>query len=137
MDTWSCTGAGLGKSFKLRFLGPLATAVARAKQALAHIKNDGDWRDLFIKSARTGESEVNIYIKADQNNEQKKADHRWRCLNRACSTLGREDLSFDVRGRLVSLDYHPILQLESDFGKDTCHIAWFCAAADKAIPRAA
>ena len=137
MDAWGCTGADLGESYKLRFVGVPATAVARAKQALAHIKNDGDGRDLYIRSPRAGDGEINIYIIADQNSEQKEVGHRWRCLKRACATLGRDDLSFDARDRLVSLDYFPILQLESDAGKDTCHIAWLRAAAVKGVTRVA
>ncbi len=74
---------------------------------------------------------------ADQSSARKKNGHRWRSLKRACASLGREDLSFDMRDRLVSLGSYAIMQLEHDHVGDSCHIAWLSIAADKVINRAA
>ena len=79
------------------------------------MRNDGAWKDLHVKSPRTGEGVIKVYVKADQSSAQntQESSHRWRCLKRACGTLGREDLVFDIRDKLVSLDHHAIAQLES------------------------
>jgi hypothetical protein len=133
---WSCTGAAFGKAFKLRFTGSPTTALARAKQVQAFLRNDGDWRDLRVCSPRAGEDDVRVYIKADQSVAQKRSSHRWRCLKRAFGPLGPLSLVYEIRDRVVSLDYHAVAQLEScaDGG---CRVAWFRTAADKAITREA
>ena len=49
--------------------------------------------------------------------------------------MGREDLTYDFRDRLVSIDHHAVMQLDSGMSGERCCIAWFRAAADKAFTK--
>ena len=126
-------GPTFGYTFTLAFNGTLTAAAAKARQFLGSLRNEaGGWVVLAAASPRAGEPPIKAFVGVERTPEQRQKEYQWRCLKRAAAATKDLPWQFENRDILISLNYHPILQLAYGAPSREHAVAWFHSDAAKA-----
>ena len=102
--------SGLIKKFKLKFLGIPGVAAQNAGRALRHLKEDGEWVQMYADTPNN--TRCRVYINLDKNPKQRKTEIACRDLARIISKDTNLSCFPNKRTSTVNYNYVPICEIE-------------------------
>ena len=125
------SGGVFGKHFTVQFKGTPQEGAACVKTVLASLKVEGGgYRKVLCPSPIAGAPPVQLFFNTDRSATQMAAEFHFRTLKRAVKRARPDDHYLcDGRDKLISCQYHPIVQLQDDRAGGY-RVLWHRAGAD-------